>query len=408
MKRRFLLGASLLAILVLVLGATAVLAQTGATPTAPSTQQQSEELGVVIVSVDSSGPAAAAGVKRGDILLKFAGQDVNASNELISAVRAKKAGDKVEMVLTHGDEQRTLTATLVDKDGRTYLGVTPYGGRRMIQDFTIPALPDTPVQPPANGFTMPLLQPGAVVMQVVEDSPASAAGLKVGDIISAVDGTKLDEQHNLTALIGSYKPGDAVTLSVTTPGTDQEPREVKVTLGENPDSQGAAFLGVQYNSLPFGRFRFGQDQQGNGQLPFFGDQLPFQLPGLPTTQGAVVEEVVSNSPAATAGLKQGDVITKLDSKAVGQASDLVNGVAAKKVGDKVTLTVQRAGQDEPLKVEVTLGANPKDATKAYMGVSIGDVETKLQENGQGGSGSSLPFGHPRIPFQDSMPSETPA
>jgi len=87
--------------------------------------------------------------------------------------------------------------------------------------------------------------------------------------------------------------------------------------------------------------------------------------------GAAVTQVRTGSPAADAGLKAstgtttvggesypsgGDVITKVDGKAVGSAAELQQLIDAKKPGDKVTLTVVRAGQTRT--VDVTLGTRP--------------------------------------------------
>ncbi|HEY7173289.1 MAG TPA: trypsin-like peptidase domain-containing protein, partial [Micromonosporaceae bacterium] len=69
--------------------------------------------------------------------------------------------------------------------------------------------------------------------------------------------------------------------------------------------------------------------------------------------GAQVQQVQSGSPAASAGLKSGDVITAYNGKAVHTSDDLVNDVQAGSVNQQVTLTVQRNGSSVQLKV--TLG-----------------------------------------------------
>jgi Do/DeqQ family serine protease len=67
--------------------------------------------------------------------------------------------------------------------------------------------------------------------------------------------------------------------------------------------------------------------------------------GLEKAGGALVARVEPNSPAAKAGLKQGDVITAVDGQAVRNASDLRNQVGLVRVGEKVDLTYRR-GKDE--------------------------------------------------------------
>lgn len=78
------------------------------------------------------------------------------------------------------------------------------------------------------------LTQGTVVEQVQSGSAAATAGLKQGDIITAIDGTKLTGESTLGEIINSHQPGDKVTLKVVSPasqgGTGTE-RSVEVTLG---------------------------------------------------------------------------------------------------------------------------------------------------------------------------------
>jgi membrane-associated protease RseP (regulator of RpoE activity) len=55
---------------------------------------------------------------------------------------------------------------------------------------------------------------GALIVEVVPGSPADEAGLRRGDIIHAVDGALVNENHHLAELIESYKPGESVELTV--------------------------------------------------------------------------------------------------------------------------------------------------------------------------------------------------
>jgi putative serine protease PepD len=72
--------------------------------------------------------------------------------------------------------------------------------------------------------------------------------------------------------------------------------------------------------------------------------------------GAQVSAVKAASPALTAGLKAGDVITAIDGTSVASADDLTAKISAHQPGDKVTLSVTRNGST--LKLDVTLGTRP--------------------------------------------------
>ena len=70
------------------------------------------EPGIVIAAVVPDGPAADAGIVRGDILLQVDDEAVNDVVELMRVLQAHEAGDEVDLMILHGDEERTLTATL--------------------------------------------------------------------------------------------------------------------------------------------------------------------------------------------------------------------------------------------------------------------------------------------------------
>ena len=75
-----------------------------------------------------------------------------------------------------------------------------------------------------TGSTLPAIAPG---------SPAEKAGLKAGDIILAIEGTTVDSEHPLDALLTSYAPGQSVKLSVLRDGNQMD---VSVTLGTRPEN----------------------------------------------------------------------------------------------------------------------------------------------------------------------------
>jgi S1-C subfamily serine protease len=77
------------------------------------------------------------------------------------------------------------------------------------------------------------------------------------------------------------------------------------------------------------------------------------------TAGAQVAEVVQGSPAAEAGLRQGDIITALGEESIASTEDLVAAIATREPGERVTLEVERDSQKTSLKV--TLGTQPAES-----------------------------------------------
>jgi len=110
----------------------------------------------------------------------------------------------------------------------------------------------TPPSPNRRGFPSITNVLGAARVEEVEkDSPAEKAGLKVGDIITAVDSTKLDADHLLGDLIAARKPGNKVELSITR-GT--QTLIITAELGTSAQDNTKAFLGIKYSTIPGSRF----------------------------------------------------------------------------------------------------------------------------------------------------------
>jgi membrane-associated protease RseP (regulator of RpoE activity) len=243
-------------------------------------------------------------------------------------------------------------------------GAVVYGVMR-IGDILPWGRTEVAVQPSDDldlGPSIQMSTPGAVITDVVPDSPADQAGLREGDVILAVDGQQVGVDGDLADLIAGYQPRDRVTLEIQRSGELSE--KVRVELAEHPEKEGAAYLGVFYSSSM--RFHL----PGGEDLPFDQEELPFTLPRGRAWQGVVVTLVVEGSPADEAGLREGDVIAAIDGESLASPQQLSDAIAERQPGDQVTLTVSRSGDGER-EIEVTLGEHPDREGAAYLGVSLG-------------------------------------
>ena len=92
--------------------------------------------------------------------------------------------------------------------------------------------PLTPQRAAAQGLSV---DQGALVSQVTSGGPASAAGLKTGDVITSIAGAAIDQNHPLEDRLVAHHPGDSVSLSVYRPST-KETLTLNVTLGTRPSN----------------------------------------------------------------------------------------------------------------------------------------------------------------------------
>lgn len=140
------------------------------------------------------------------------------------------------------------------------------GNRGQVPNNLPPRNPNN--TPRGNVPSAPNAAAGAQVTSIDPNSPAQQAGLQVGDVITAVDNTKVDATHLLSDLIAAHKPGDKVALSVTRNGQTQT---LDVTLGTSSSNNTTAYLGIRFapvstnsgNGNNFRRFQ----QPNNNTVP---------------------------------------------------------------------------------------------------------------------------------------------
>jgi PDZ domain-containing protein len=82
---------------------------------------------------------------------------------------------------------------------------------------------------------------GALVEQTVSGAPADGV-IQVAETVIAIDGKPVTSADDLHTVLSTYTPGAQVTLTLE--GTDQTQRTVSLTLGENPEKPGVAFIGI--------------------------------------------------------------------------------------------------------------------------------------------------------------------
>ncbi len=368
---------SLALLLLLVWGGTAA--------AATAEERIKPEPGVLIVSVANETPAAEAGLARGDILLAIDGDRVNTAAELRQVILMQDPGDTLELTVKRGEKELTLTVTLADQDGYPLLGVgadASIGQPRLSRrgrSFGMPGFGRAPFMERFKGMARFSVNPGngAMISDVLQDSPAAEAGLLAGDVITSVGETEVMGMGDMAEAIASYSPGDEVELTVE---RDGEAISLTVTLGAHPDDEEKAFIGVRIapghqfrvdmegaeldrRRQPGGRFGFGLPQWGRFNVRPFASGMP---------EGALVMGVQDDGPASVAELQEGDVIIAIDETEITNRQDLVDALANHSPGDEVVLTFNR--MDEILSATVTLGSHPDDETKALLGVAIMPME----------------------------------
>jgi serine protease Do len=175
---------------------------------------------------------------------------------------------------------------------------------------------------------------GALVAGVQPGSPAALGGIKTGDVIVSMNGEKLDDFKDLSKLVASTKAGSESTLQVKRQGEIRDlvikignmpGDDVKVALADEAASNDTSRLGVYLSELtPEARqhYRIGKD-----------------------TEGVLVTGVQQGSPAAKAGIEEGQVINMVGQQTVTSPQDVISRVqqAAAENKTSVLLMLEQNG-----------------------------------------------------------------
>jgi serine protease Do len=207
---------------------------------------------------------------------------------------------------------------------------------------------------------------GVLLGRVVPDSPAAKAGLKENDVITEINGERVEGEAQFRRMIHEIPAGRSAQFTVWRDGRAQT---IEVTLGkaddrgnmwfktaprafsfqlprmEIPDMQVEPGMDWGLNVLSGARPRLGIDAEDlSGQ---FGAYF-----GAPDGEGVLIREVNANSAAEKAGIKSGDVITSLDGERIRSVGDLREKLADKQDDKTVKLGVLRNKNEMSITVEM--------------------------------------------------------
>jgi serine protease Do len=189
---------------------------------------------------------------------------------------------------------------------------------------------------------------GILVQQVFPNTPATGK-LKAGDIIVALNGKKIESVQQLRYAVATTSPGDEVTMKIYRDGKDQD---VKIKLGAQPENVMALVGGGQGENQAEPGATQGSESLGLKLV----DPTPalLQRAKLPAdSTGALIMEVAPDSPAAEAGLRPGELITKVNNQSVSSAQEAATalGKADLSKGVRMYLIGQGGARFVFLKVE---------------------------------------------------------
>jgi serine protease Do len=233
------------------------------------------ETGARVTRVEPDSPAARAGLREDDVIVRFGGEAVRSTGSLTRLVRETPAGRQVELEVVRGGAVQKLQATIdeldfaadIEREVARSMARVP---RWIPEAFDMPEPPEPPDAPEAPRAPKAPLPPmmrwhhgegpmtfffdrgprklgigyqevegqlaqflkvpggkGVLVTEVEADSPAAKGGLKAGDVIVKFAGRAIEDGDDFRDAVGDAEPGSEATLGVSREGRSLE---VKVTL----------------------------------------------------------------------------------------------------------------------------------------------------------------------------------
>ena len=171
---------------------------------------------------------------------------------------------------------------------------------------------------------------GAIISQVIKNSPAEDAGVEEQDVIIAVDGVKVADSSNLKNLISSGRPDDKTKLTVIRDGHE---RNLIVTLGTRPGEKELAET-FRYGEKLFDVLGLRVETLKNVD----GKELRADSPN-----GVKVVDIKKGSPAYDNNIKRGDIITEVSKSIIKNDNDYESELDAFSEGDTIMLRIIRNG-----------------------------------------------------------------
>ena len=261
-----------------------------------------EARGVAVTEVVKDSPAEKAGLRKDDVILRFENDSVTSVRKLTRLVSEVAPDQTVKLSISRGGSEQEVAVTIGKRnepmgamgnwpDMDKLKGLDKIEGLERLKELERTMPPGAKVwkwegEPGKDGMmfafgnhrrigvaTTQLTKQladyfavgdgkGVLVTSVMEDSPAAKAGLKAGDVITAIDGEKIDDAGDLAQGINKKKDGE-VTLTVV---RNKNQRTINVTPKEEPGpTPGTAPQGVRRIVIP--RVELGSIPEMNIQIP---------------------------------------------------------------------------------------------------------------------------------------------
>jgi serine protease Do len=209
------------------------------------------------------------------------------------------------------------------------------------------------------GFTTEQADNGVEIQSVSKESGAEKAGLKKGDVITKINDKKISTPDELSETIRDHEPGDKVTVTIL---RDKKEQKITAELGKYKGvrafsttipGQGFNFdLGELGRAYTVPRARIAPTPNFNFNWSGGGPKLGVSVQDTEDGKGVNVIDVDEDGNAAKAGIKENDIITEVDGKAVNGADEIAKLIRESRDKTSVKVKLLRKGKAETVEVKI--------------------------------------------------------
>jgi putative serine protease PepD len=284
------------------------------------------------------------------ILATYEGEDGGASG---SGFVVDRQGHVVTNNHVVADAAGDGRIQIVDQSGNRYDATLV--GRSPVYDLAVLYAPEVKKLQPASLGSTTNLRVGDEVVAI--GSPLGLTSTVTAGIVSAVDrpvttGSSADDTSYINAVQtdAAINPGNSGGPLVNLAGQVVGVNSAIATTGGLGGEAGN--IGVGF-AIPIDQVRTTTEQivsDGEARYPVIGATVRTGDVGADQPEGAQISEVLDGSPAAQAGLQEGDLVTEIDGQRVSDGIALIVAIRTHQPGEAVELTVERDGREQTLKV----------------------------------------------------------
>jgi serine protease Do len=202
----------------------------------------SSDDGTIVKEMAEDGPAAKAGLKKGDRIRSFDRVTIEDYWDITNVLRKKEPGDRVSLDIVRDGDEMTLDVTLGERPRRSHEvwyssggedvkvlspgkgTVIRLGGNRLFLGVDVKEMSED-----LRGFFKAPDDAGVLINRVIEGTPAERAGLRAGDVVIEVDGKEIRSVGDISRALRSREAGDEVPVVVI---RDRNRKTLDVTLDE--------------------------------------------------------------------------------------------------------------------------------------------------------------------------------